>query len=732
MKKHIVNLLIAVLCIACLAACSNKGGTTTTTGDVDSAKEYLNAMYKKDAVVTASDYKVVSVVKIDGVTYDVTWTVDVASGVTITPDAASKITLIDIDEKTPTEINYVLTATIKDADGKTATTTFKHSIPAYKEASWADYAAAAAGDNVVCVGVVNGIISKTNGNSSNCLYFQDSDGGYYVYNMADDPVTLGIKLGMTVKATGEKDIYSGTHEIKNATVEILDSTIKEVTPVDFTDIYKNAESLKDEKLVAQQALLVTVKGVEIGKQDTSSGYLYFKLDGKESYIRISSSVCPAVQNKDAILSAHAEHTGWVADVTGVICVYDGAFYLTPVDANCFNYVGMAEKSDAEKIDFEAQAISFETKYTTGTCLTLATAGTTFDTVKIDWAINENEAATLADDGVVTIVPHTKDTIVTLTATLTCGSETKTVEYSFKVEAPADDLSQAEILKKLAELAENEAITGTQVLQGTITAINTEYSEQYGNITVTIDVNGTAIQCFRLVGGQDLAVGDVITVTGTLKNYKGTVEFDSKCTYSKTQSVEDAKAAVVMKKAYELAESEVMSGTQVVKGTITEITTAYSEQYGNITVVIDVQGTPITCFRLAGGEDLAVGDEIVVTGIIKNYKGTVEFDAKSTYSKTMTVEEAKDVVVLQKAYALAENETMSYIQEVKGTITEITTAYSEQYGNITVVIDVQGTTITCFRLAGGEDLAVGDVITVTGTIKNYKGTVEFDAKSTYVK
>ena len=40
-----------------------------------------------------------------------------------------------------------------------------------------------------------------------------------------------------------------------------------------------------------------------------------------------------------------------------------------------------------------------------------------------------------------------------------------------------------------------------------------------------------VQCYRLSGeGADtLAEGDTITVTGLLKNYKGTVEFDKGCT-----------------------------------------------------------------------------------------------------------------------------------------------------------------------------------------------------------
>ena len=744
MKKRIALLLTIVLCISCLAACKNAdetgGNSTVTSGNTDTtedaaanltaAKKYLFAMYKDKQGTTASDYERVAVLTINGTKYDVVWTTNAPDAVSVI--AGDKFATIDVNEKSPVDVAYVLTGTITAADGATETVEFTHNIPAYKEASWADYAAAESGTTVICTGVVSGLIAKSLGNSSNCIYFQDADGGYYVYNLSSDPVAdLGLAVGMTIRVTGSKDVYSGTYEIVNASVEIVDSSVKELTPVDFTDLFTAADSLKDSKLVEKQALLVTLKGVEIGAQDLSSGYCYFKLGGKQSYIRISSSVCPIVSQKDAFLTAHAEHAGWLANVTGVLCLYDGAFYLTPVTADAFEYLGLPEKTDAEKAAFEAENLSLASKYTDATSVELPAAGATYAEVAISWASDQEEVIAVAD-GMMNVILPKEDTVVTMTATLTCGKETVTKEITVKVEAPATDMSVSEILEKAFALAEGESITGKQVLRGTIVEIATEYSEKYDNITVNLQVGESVIQCFRLAGGADLAVGDEITVTGIIKNYKGTVEFDAKCTYSKTLSVEEAKQLVVMEKAFALAEGETMTGKQVVRGTIQEITTEYSEKYDNITVTLQVGDYVITCFRLAGGADLAVGDEITVTGIIKNYKGTVEFDAKCTYSKEQTIEEAKQLVVMEKAFALAEGETMTGKQVVRGTIQEITTEYSEKYDNITVTLQVGDYVITCFRLAGGNDLAVGDTITVTGIIKNYKGTVEFDAKCTYEK
>ncbi len=97
-------------------------------------------------------------------------------------------------------------------------------------------------------------------------------------------------------------------------------------------------------------------------------------------------------------------------------------------------------------------------------------------------------------------------------------------------------TEDEIIAALKQLESGKTLSNghTYTLTGTIASIDTKYNSQFGNITVTINVGSEnyPIQCFRLVGGEDLAVGDTITVTGVLKNYDGKIEFDAKCTYVK--------------------------------------------------------------------------------------------------------------------------------------------------------------------------------------------------------
>ena len=72
------------------------------------------------------------------------------------------------------------------------------------------------------------------------------------------------------------------------------------------------------------------------------------------------------------------------------------------------------------------------------------------------------------------------------------------------------------------------------LTGVIHKIPTPYSPDYKNITVDMTIAGLVdypVECYRLSGegAESLAVGDTITVTGIIKNYKGTIEFDKGCT-----------------------------------------------------------------------------------------------------------------------------------------------------------------------------------------------------------
>jgi len=439
MKKLASIIILLALCITALIACDN---TPADSGLTD-AGTYLFNLYKDDAEVTPADYKVVGKIMVGTTPYTVEWSVDVAEGVTIKESDEAGFFIIDVNEKTPTDITYTLTATIKDEAGNTVTKSFTHKIPAYKVFTYAEYAAAADDTALVVEGTVIGIFSKSNGSSANGIYMQDlnNEGGYYVYGMTEDPsADLGIKLGMTVTATGAKDTYNGTYEIVNATVAISDSTIKEVTPVDYTEIFTNASVLTDTALVGKQSMLVTIKGVEITGQDEASGYFKFKLGDKETYLRISSSNnCITKDEIAAFKTAHTEHTSWSANVTGIVSLYSGSFYLIPATDGSIEYLSEIQKTDAEKIAIDTATIAIPGNVTEDTVITLPLTGSVYEEVKFAWALSETACATLdATAGKLTVALPEAAEKITLTLTATCGSETVTTTYDIEVDAQTTD------------------------------------------------------------------------------------------------------------------------------------------------------------------------------------------------------------------------------------------------------------------------------------------------------
>ena len=260
---------------------------------------------------------------------------------------------------------------------------------------------------------------------------------------------------------------------------------------------------------------------------------------------------------------------------------------------------------------------------------------------VTWAVDlDTIQVQPAEDGKYTIVldkTNAKETTYTLTATVTApDGSTLDVAYQRVMPAMLLEMSYADIVNAAYTLEDGAAMSKTQRLFGTVTAINTAWSDEYKNITVTIQVGDLAdktIQCYRLSGeGADkLAVGDEIAVVGTIKNYKGTIEFDKGCKLIPVDSVASVKNVLA---AYTLEEGAAMTEACTVTGVVVAIPTAWSDEYKNITVNMVVAGLEdyvLQCYRLSGegADKLAEGDTITVTGTIKNYKGTVEFDKGCT-------------------------------------------------------------------------------------------------------
>lgn len=200
-------------------------------------------------------------------------------------------------------------------------------------------------------------------------------------------------------------------------------------------------------------------------------------------------------------------------------------------------------------------------------------------------------------------------------------------------------------------------------------------------------------------------------------------------------------------------------TYTIRAYVTGIKTAYSEQYGNISLwLADTPdgGQVLQAFRVKPVNDadinVAVGDFVEVVGTLVNYMGnTPEVNAGGTYTiitagsgetpETPDVPTPDGVITCAEALAICEatgetSTTESYT--IRGYVTEIKTVYSEQYGNISFwMADTPdgGKVLQAYRVkpvnAADINVAVGDFVEVVGTLVNYMGnTPEVNQGGTY--
>ena len=645
MKKILILLLILALSLTALVGCdvlANLGiGQQPDTGDetpevdadLQGAYDYVHQLTKTIAEKTGANYTLVGAVVRGDKVFNVQWTVTDERVVLTTSEDGKTIT-VTVPEPVE-DIPYDLTFTIYNEKGESLSRTYKHVVPKFAYTSFAEYAAAEKGTAVVVTGIVTGVISKTTGSSAYGIYLQDlnNEGGYYVWNLTEDPHGV-IEVGMTVKVKGNKDLYNGTYEVVSPSVEIIDSTIKAVEPVDFTDLYLAAPSLDHTTLVGKQGMLVTVKGVTI-LEAGDNGYYYFQLGELKTYLRISSSNNPTTKEAlDTIKSVHGANYGNTADVTGIISIYNGNFYLSPVGADAFSNIKVPERTDAEKVAFELDALKFDASFSTDKVIDLVLGGETYENVVISWTSN-NDAIVIAD-GKATITVPDSELIVKLTATATLGNETASKEFSVKLSKTLTTIPDATEIG----VANPSYTTDKYMIAGIITSLygKEDSALKYGNVIIT-DENGNSIIVYGLYNADGSirydamevkpAVGDYIVVLGTLGAYNGTAQMKNGWVLTHTVETSIPAASEIG-----VANPNYTADKYMVTGVISAL---YGKEdsavkYGNV-IIKDADGNEFIIYGMYSSTGASrydamtykpvVGDTITVLGTLGSYNGTAQ-------------------------------------------------------------------------------------------------------------
>lgn len=386
-------------------------------------------------------------------------------------------------------------------------------------------------------------------------------------------------------------------------------------------------------------------------------------------------------------------------------LYQYSMYFKSIQI-CFTEPNDITYTDEEKVDAELATLKVDKlTYTEDGTATLPVAGTTHTDVTISWA--SNNAAVVVDGANLAVTMPASNAKVILTATVKAGTVEKTKTFTLNLVVDVVDAAYA--------LESGESLNGF-TLTGVIGKIDDAYSEQFGNITVTIVIDNRVnqpIQCFRLKGeGCDtLAVGDKITVTGNIVNYNGTIEFNSGCTLD-AKTTATAEEIAIAKFAFVELAKEVTENFTLPEG----ITWTVKEG-----TAITIDGVNATVVR--GDADATV----VITGTLNGHTRDFTVVVKATdggsveppVEDVMTVAEA-----LAAANALGKDEYSAEKVYVEGVVTEITKFDSGRSSYTFYIKDADGTdqltVFSCKTTADITKIYVGDTVKVYGYLQNYGG------------
>ena len=157
-----------------------------------------------------------------------------------------------------------------------------------------------------------------------CIYAQDNDGGYYLYNtVCSEEDAAKLIPGTKIRVTGSKTIWGGLHEIMEGEMEILedaDAFIAE--PVDLT------EKLGTEELVNYQNSLASFNGLTIKEISYKNGEpgddIYITASLNDADYNFCVEVYLTGTDSEVYKTVGTLAAGDVVDITGFLYWYEDA------------------------------------------------------------------------------------------------------------------------------------------------------------------------------------------------------------------------------------------------------------------------------------------------------------------------------------------------------------------------------------------------------------------------
>lgn len=300
-------------------------------------------------------------------------------------------------------------------------------------------------------------------------YLQDGVDGYYVYGQ--DTALFPVQLGETYEVGGFKTQYAtGVIELK----DIEYCVVSDEKCVATTNQLTGADMLNRDASLPYYGSRSSITGTVYTKPDSYSKAYNFVItaDDVEVTARINNGIISEDEFEAINTAIQNLPTGSEVTLTGLVTLYGyGTAKPQLLITSASDIVGK-ELTDEDKIKLASDTLTIDTIVeVTETTITLPTVSDQYPEVSISWA--SSDESVISASGAVT--HQAKDTIVTLTATLTLGELTTTVERKVNVLASDDsvytvvhslDLEDAEPAANYGNSATKPSYAAADVTLGT--------------------------------------------------------------------------------------------------------------------------------------------------------------------------------------------------------------------------------------------------------------------------
>lgn len=518
MKKLIkfFTLVLLVVCTLSFVACNdNNNNDAESNSGVKDAVTFLKGSYASAEDHTSS-YTLPSVVRVNGVAYQVSWSIKYNAGgedmvKVVAPQEAGADYTIEYNSEITVETKYELTLTVTDAEGNEESLTFRERV-AKVPAPLTAVQFAKEKDGVSCkaAGYVVNIIY-------NGYYIQDETGRILVYKPSSYPT-----LGQYVVVKGSKGSYSGAHQFATGSEFTVDETKAALTASQITEKYAA------EKMENVAAALAVDKEKNINKAMVISGVL--AANGSYNYDVTDATGTLTIANINNDYSSQLKEAIG-KNVTLTVSVYSNSAYTYVINSITASELTDAERVAAAKASLEALVADYDGKSDLPTSLNGATVSYAETT---DPATNA-----LSADGKVK-ASATEDVTVNAKATITCGSEsaeadvTITIAKQEPIVVPTTPLASAVKLVVGKELAvgDNGSYMNWGFQYDTVTSLNngfkiTEFSSAYVLCTQAED-SSSGMLGMETANGIRLSSGSKAgyVVIASTEGYFNTITFNA--------------------------------------------------------------------------------------------------------------------------------------------------------------------------------------------------------------